>query len=611
MAVVKDSVFFVKKSYKPGKASYEGEVLTFGVDAFASIDDAVAKIEGAGTLVLLDSSVAILNPLPKKVVELVSFYGDDTYFTSKGTLKISADIAGADIKYFNSVTVTDAEVTGNAFGGSISEKTKVKSARGTYTLKNSVVNGNINDFKTVSATNSVINGVLFGNSAKAESAFTFKLDKTAAAGKQYYVGDVQNTDRDLLSYFKSVTVSGIVNKTLSVGVYIYGNIIGCSSFDKKGKFVVSGTLKASAETVIHGDVSLFSSVTLTNSSVKGDIIGNIEAEKASGTFTLKTTAAAVAKGYETGAIRGFKTVKVSGYTNKTVSVKAEVNGDVSGGDYINGKYGANGTASFSAGVEVDGTVSGFKTVTLSMASVGGVDCLNSKGSALNLTNSFVEGDVEGAQKVNVKKGRAVFESYTGTEFDDTLTIAKNSSLTVSEGIDFGAGTKDKFALNGTLVVADKKFVVSGLETLSGSGEIAAASAILDEVKNKFVLPPKSKIKFVALGATSENFFGTQYEVGDDTEKKAYKWENTAFDYNGWLSNSGADIKDEVDYFKLTAPVEVGTVFEFTADNDKVILTYNNVAYRNGDKIVMADSNIFKVSFAEENVGSVAYSLEIA
>ena len=62
---------------------------------------------------------------------------------------------------------------------------------------------------------------------------------------------------------------------------------------------------------------------------------------------------------------------------------------------------------------------------------------------------------------------------------------------------------------------------------------------------------------------------------------------------------GADIKDEVDYFKLTAPVEVGTVFEFTADNDKVILTYNNVAYRNGDKIVMADSNIFKVSFAEE------------
>lgn len=585
----------------------------------------------------------------------------------------SVNLAGIKNKSLTKGLSVYADITGT--------EDKKGRASGTFKASNGVdVNGNIFSFKTVALTNSSVTGTIIGDVEleKIAGSFTFSANKNAAAA-EYGIGAI--------SGFKTVKISGYKSKDMAVAAVVNGNIAGGNPAGEGKPNVANGTASFTNGVQIKGDVTGFKSVTLTNSSATGKVVGDEYAEKAAGTFTLKTNKNAVGSEFSVGAVSGFKTVKISGFKNKDVAVSAVVNGDIAGGNYESGdganrKYSTNGTASFTNGVQVKGAVTGFKTVTMTYASADGVDNLGAKGTSLNMSNALVSGTVAGVQKLNAKKGRNEVTEYIGTDLDDTLTISKNASLTVGDVLDFGNGSKNKLVLNGTLVVKGSwieeedvnpeapaeggdttdtpesnpeaggegtgegtgegkpedtekpetpgeevqpeeetkpvnRFKVTGLNTISGSGEIAADTATLEHVRSQFDLPANSKIKFVDLGATSENFYGTKYEAGDDVEKKAYKWENTSFAYKGWLSNytpkdidqSVTSIIDKVDYFKLTAPVEEGAKFKFTAA-EGVTLNYGGKDYLNGDEFTMASKDdLFKVTIGDKVESSVAYSVE--
>ncbi|MBR7145626.1 MAG: hypothetical protein IKD10_11885, partial [Lentisphaeria bacterium] len=140
----------------------------------------------------------------------------------------------------------------------------------------------------------------------------------------------------------------------------------------------------------------------------------------------------------------------------------------------------------------------------------------------------------------VNKGDSTIGSYTGTDDNDTLSIAKGAVLTAGEIVLTDA--KDTLALNGTLILSDSNFNVT---KITGKGEIAAAATVWDALDMDETV--------LNLGETSEYFRGTAYENADDTWKKAVKWDGKS-DYNGWLGDwSGAkEGSDEVDFIKFKA-----------------------------------------------------------
>ncbi|MBQ9088779.1 MAG: hypothetical protein IJY46_08390, partial [Lentisphaeria bacterium] len=217
-------------------------------------------------------------------------------------------------------------------------------------------------------------------------------------------------------------------------------------------------------------------------------------------------------------------------------------------------YSASGTATLKNGSYVD-SISGFKTVKLTASAVGeialgdsytekftlkkGVKTPSSKKTytgTVTLENASV-GSIVDMNKVTASKGFNAIASYTGSDGNDTLTINKNAVLALG-AVDMGAGAKDKFVNNGTLVLTgdfDRSFI-------SGKGEIVAASDVYE------ILSSTSGV--LNLGATAEGFRTTKHENSDDAIKKAVKWDLKAGDYTGWLGswNGGSD---NVDYIKFT------------------------------------------------------------
>ncbi|MBQ9088786.1 MAG: hypothetical protein IJY46_08425, partial [Lentisphaeria bacterium] len=217
-------------------------------------------------------------------------------------------------------------------------------------------------------------------------------------------------------------------------------------------------------------------------------------------------------------------------------------------------YSASGTAILKNGSYVE-SISGFKTVKLSASTVGEIVLGDSYTEKFTLkkgveTPSFKEtyagtvtlenatvGTIVGMNKVTAAKGFNTLESYTGSDGNDTLTINKNAVLALG-AVDMGAGAKDKFVNNGTLVLTcdfDRSFI-------SGKGEIVAASDVYETLENQNGV--------LDLGATAEGFRTTKHENSDDTLKKAVKWDLKSGDYTGWLGSwqSGSD---NVDFIKFT------------------------------------------------------------
>ena len=327
-----------------------------------------------------------------------------------------------------------------------------------------------------------------------------------------------------------------------------------------------------------GDVEFirFATVNVTD----GAVVGNVDGGKETISETVKST---LKNGIATKTVTFSHSVTASGKVTVTNATAGNISGYSAvtldngvAGELVNsnvkisksdktvgGKddtithtttYSASGTATLKNGSYVD-SISGFKTVKLTASTVGeivlgdsytekftlkkGVETPSSKKTytgTVTLENATV-GSIAGMNKVTASKGFNAIASYTGSDGNDTLTINKNAVLALG-AVDMGAGAKDKFVNNGTLVLTgdfDRSFI-------SGKGEIVAASDVYETLENCNGV--------LNLGATAEGFRTTKYENSDDAIKKAVKWDLKAGDYTGWLGSwqSGSD---NVDFIKFT------------------------------------------------------------
>ena len=163
--------------------------------------------------------------------------------------------------------------------------------------------------------------------------------------------------------------------------------------------------------------------------------------------------------------------------------------------------------------------------------------------SVSMTGSEV-GTITNVNKVTVNKGDSAIKSYTGTDANDTFTIAKGAVLTANK-IDLGKEAKDTLAINGTLILEGTEINAA---KITGKGEIAVVDSLFDDLDLDFA-------NILNVGKTAENFRGSAYENADDTARKAVKWDGKA-EYNGWLgswtvskegSKEGSDTTDHIKF----------------------------------------------------------------
>lgn len=423
--------------------------------------------------------------------------------------------------------------------------------------------------------------------------------------------------------------------------------INSNSYSRQESVTAKNTLNVNGKDAENIDFTNFATVNLTDSNA-----GEISGGKSSDSTTVKVSEK-----------RGVKTVTETNNVSQTASGKvtatnsnaetlanyATVNLD---GGYIGNiinnaykltetiktidgvkttvnrteKFTASGTVTLKNSAEVD-NISNYKTVKITDSIVGTVESFaiskvvnntptytlagavtltTSKVntvrnySKLTMTGSSVK-DIENVNKVTISKGFNFIESYTGTANNDTLTIAKNAVLTLGTA-DFKAGTKDKLANNGTLILS-AEVDISTLK-ISGKGEIAAASNVWHSSWDDYPI--------IKLGATSEGFRTTKYEAADNTAKKAAKWDLKAA-HQGWLSGNSSciDVTDFVK-FKTGKESELLVISGFD-ENDTVMLNGDKMDWKDGKFIaeLAAKTNYTLELTIAENTDSMSYTLQLA
>ncbi|MBR2510320.1 MAG: hypothetical protein IKB71_11335 [Lentisphaeria bacterium] len=435
---------------------------------------------------------------------------------------------------------------------------------GTVKISDTDIGGSVAGFKTVTVTDSdmPINYYFSGGFSGRENADVVQIDKTFGKftasitdGKDHTLGRV--------NYFDNVSISGYskkgVNATLTVGRLSAGEYETYDN-DKTYNFIAKGTLKVKNNVVIN------------------DYSGGV-------------------------SIRYFKNVTLENNVRTTGSIKCNTYQD---GEYFTN----NGTLTMKNNVYIAGAVWGFKTVNMTDShvddSVHGEELLK---STFNLSSSSLRTHIDKFNIVNIKKGFNSAISYYGTKHNDTLTIAKDATLLLTGGteyiMDFGEG-KDKFVLNGTLIL--KQHAPINLEVVSGKGTIACTDSNYEAVVA--ALPEKYTVEVLNLGNTVDIFVSKKHELGDDTAKKAYKWDMDE-EYKGWMAGEGScDFADTVDFVKFNADEAVSLKFNGGADsNFALTLNGNEISADNfKDFACLEGTNILEIR--REIGGSTTYSLSV-
>ena len=136
--------------------------------------------------------------------------------------------------------------------------------------------------------------------------------------------------------------------------------------------------------------------------------------------------------------------------------------------------------------------------------------------------------------------------------------------------------------------------------ITGKGEIAAADGIDLNVDFDRILN---------VGATSENFRGTAYEMSDDKLSKAVKWDGSA-EYCGWLGSWDGYTagSDTLDFIKIKVNEETALTF---SDNISVtLLDKKGNAIEGADlDSIAAGEYILRIEQEKKN-GSIAYTIDI-
>ena len=296
----------------------------------------------------------------------------------------------------------------------------------------------------------------------------------------------------------------------------------------------------------------------------------------------------------------------------TADTNVSIAGSISGFDTVVLKNGVGVVGSVTGGtLDEDGNVDwdaadeiiAARSLTMEDARVEGKVALFDK---VTMNNAHIE-TVNSVNNLTVAKDVNSIGSYTGTNKAETLTINKGAVLNLG-GADFGKGN-DKLVVNGTLVLGGASLAV---KNISGSGEIAAAHAVVEELGIEFD-------KVLDLGATAEGFRGSAYEASDDTAKRAVAID--IYDgYTGWLGVNSEELDfelgcdDAVDYVKFnieekgTAVVingleEADVVFSFDGDSK---LTFEEVT----EKLSDLGEGSYVLGITKKDADSVSYSIGI-
>lgn len=472
------------------------------------------------------------------------------------------------IKGLNDIRYSTYEIDGYDVYGQFNglEQVQVVENRvsaGTLNVSGVDIGGSVAGFKTVTVTDSdmPIDSYFAGGSDERANADAVQINKTFGKftasitdGKDHTLGRV--------SYFENVNISGYskkgVNATLTVGRLSAGEYETYDN-DKTYNFIAKGTLK---------------------------VKNNVVIKDHSGT-----------------SIRYFKNVTLENNVRTTSGIYCNT--------YFEGKeLTNNGTLTMKNNVYIAGAVWGFKTVNMTDSHVNdSVHGEELEKSTFNMSSSSLRTHIDKFNIVNIKKGFNSAYAYLGSKLNDSLTIAKNATLLLTGGteyvMDFGEG-KDKLVLNGTLVL--KSLAPQNLEVISGKGTIACCDENYEAVTA--ALPEKYTVEVLNLGNTVDNFVSKKYEAGDNTQKKAYKWDMSK-SYDGWMAGEGAcDFADTVDFVKFNADEAVSLEFSGGADNNfKLILNGNEISADDfKDFACLEGTNILEIR--RETGGSTTYSLSV-
>ena len=469
-------------------------------------------------------------------------------------------------------TISDKYVDGTAKDSKSLSTTVSKGVSGKLTISDGASAAEISNYSTVTVNNAstgIIKNTVIKNTRKETSSFD----------------QAKGTVSRNVTLSHSETASG----TLNAANATLGNVTGFATVTLKN-VENAGDLRRVAE-----DGSAYSTVkeTLKISTGKVGIV--------SGSYTKTETFTRSGKLTATdsviGNVENFNTVTLSGTSAGDISNILDSKITTTGGTFWNSanEYGSTDDYSidlsdFNLQTAVKRSLSG--SVTLK----NGADVVSvTDFKTLTMTGSEV-GTVTNVSKVTVNKGNSTIGSYTGSSGNDTLSVAKGAVL-VSNAIDLGGEAKDTIKLSGTLVMNGSTLNAA---KITGKGEIAAADGIDLNVDFDRILN---------VGATSENFRGTAYEMADDKLSKAVKWDGSA-EYCGWLGSWDGYAKgsDTLDFIKIKVNEETALTF---SDNISVTLLDkkgNAIAGADLDSIA-AGEYVLRIEQEKKN-GSIAYTIDI-
>ena len=519
-------------------------------------------------------------------------------FAAAGTLTGKGSIL-TDVYGILTVKLTDSKVNGtvqnagrsNVLNGSKTQKLTVSTARdGSITGKYQVVttfkrNGS---FTATAQNDKMIAGdIKFYN--------TVKLDGADA-------GDITNllqtkADEIYQQTWKNAAEYGVADD-LALNIDLTKAVLLNARYD----YSASGTatLKNNASA---GNIADYKTVNVSDSAVTGDItLGNCG--------TIKSQTKVDSAGGKTQTVTS--TYRRSGSVRLVSSV---VGGNVSGYNQVvlDGSTVAGNISQSSIVKEVKQKINGVDDVNNSFVTekLSGSVTLKNNSSAGDITNyssvtlNGIAKNLANVNKVTVTKGYSEINQFTGTTGNDTVTLNKGSVLAVKEGMVFGAGNKDTLKINGTLVLYSKN--ITGLEKISGSGEIA----VTDEVAGKLDLNFENLLK---LGSTVENFKGKDIEHADNTVKNAIVWDG-AEEFNGWLGKA-VDCEDTVDFIKFTTKEDctlkiastqwVGAVADIVAVNNVILKIADGFA-----ETTLQANTEYTIKLERKESNSAAYTISLA
>ena len=449
---------------------------------------------------------------------------------------------------------------------------------------------------------------------KSQENYTTKGSSNTTEYKAIGAVTLDNASAGSISGFAKVTLKN--NSTADDIVGGFNSKYTESYTEANDKFSSTYTVKSAnnlvaENSVINGDVSGFGTVQLTNSNV-GSVSGVIaltekitdtnyeSVAKAAGKFTFTANAkTAASELYTIGNISDFKDVSITGVADvkKNIFIAVEVTGDIAG---VNSDVIGTGALTLKNNVLVKGNIENFNKADITNCNVLG-RIANTAAVTLNAANVF--SGIDSVQKLTIANKCAI-DSYNGTDFNDTVTLNKDSVLAVANGLNFGSGI-DKFTINGTLILTSAiDFNNIGLENLTGSGVIVADSTVYANT----IMQAGSKVKLVNLGNTTAGFRGEKLENADNTAKKAVTadWDATeinVYELDGWLGK-GLEIEDTCDWIKFEAWADGEITFNGLGAADTIDV--NGTIYTgNATFDIVADTD-YKICITRNEDDSVQY-----